>query len=103
MGFATDKEMPATQKITDRDVYLLVEEMQSDLAKVRNNPELNLDKDVDIDTYTDIIRADFGDFKDGLAGSPLNGENPIFSKPNSFTINSNNFSDSSMLSLLRTV
>ena len=66
MGFATDKEMPVSQKITDRDVYLLVEEMQSDLAKVRNNPELNLDTDVDIDTYTDIIRADFGDLKDAL-------------------------------------
>ena len=34
-----------------------------------------------------------GDCSDGLAGSPLKGENPIFSKPNFFTIYSNNLSD----------
>ena len=44
-----------------------------------------------------------GDFNSGFAGSPLSGENPIFSKPNSFTIYSNNLSVSLILSLLKTV
>ena len=58
---------PLAQKISDRPRYLLIEEMQSDLVKNRNNPELK-EEDWYISREYDIylMRTAFDDFADNM-------------------------------------
>jgi len=57
---------PLAQKISDRPRYLLIEEMQSDLVKNRNNPELK-EEDWYISREYDIyVPTAFDDFVDNM-------------------------------------
>jgi len=53
---------PLTQKIKDRPFYLLVEEIQSDLVKRRNDPEIEFSADIDDAFYEKLIDEEFDDF-----------------------------------------
>ena len=53
---------PLTQKIKDRPRYLLVEEIQSDLVKRRDDPEIEFSTGFDEDFYDRSINEEFDDF-----------------------------------------
>ena len=53
---------PLTQKIKDRPFYLLVEEIQSDLVKRRNDPEIEFFTEIDDNFYDRSVSEEFDDF-----------------------------------------